>query len=98
MWLSDNRDPELRSVRPARAAGGSDWIRPWRNEGYTVAGINQLLSSCSQVRLVDRPPMRCSIVKAWRAMPARCKDLPHQPDVLQARHIDQAIRSTGAEV
>jgi hypothetical protein len=42
MWLSDNPDPELRSVRPGRAAGGSDWIGLRRNEGYTVAGINQL--------------------------------------------------------
>ena len=42
MWLSDNPDLELRSVRPGRAAGGSDWIRLRRNEGYTVAGINQL--------------------------------------------------------
>ncbi len=41
MWLSDNADPELRSVRPGRAAGGSDWIGLRRNEGYTVAGINQ---------------------------------------------------------
>ena len=44
MWLSDNPDPELRSVRPGRAAGGSNWIGLRRNEGYTVAGINQLLS------------------------------------------------------
>jgi len=28
-----NPDPELRSVRPGRAAGGSDWIRLRRNEG-----------------------------------------------------------------
>jgi hypothetical protein len=42
MWLSDNPDPELRAVRPGRAAGGSDWIGLRRNEGYTVAGINQL--------------------------------------------------------
>ena len=42
MWLSDNSDPEIRSVRPGRAAGGSDWIGLRRNEGYTVAGINQL--------------------------------------------------------
>ena len=42
MWLSDNADPEIRSVRPGRAAGGSDWIGLRRNEGYTVAGINQL--------------------------------------------------------
>jgi len=42
MWLSDNASPELRSVRPGRAAGGSDWIGLRRNEGYTVAGINQL--------------------------------------------------------
>jgi hypothetical protein len=40
MWLQDNPDPDIRSVRPGRAAGGSDWIGP--NEGYTVAGINQL--------------------------------------------------------
>ncbi|HEX9521419.1 MAG TPA: hypothetical protein VF949_00530, partial [Reyranella sp.] len=26
MWLSDNADPDIRSVRPGRAAGGSDWI------------------------------------------------------------------------
>ncbi len=42
MWLSDNADPDIRSVRPGRAAGGSDWIGLRRNEGYTVAGINQL--------------------------------------------------------
>jgi hypothetical protein len=42
MWLADNADPEIRSVRPGRAAGGSDWIGLRRNEGYTVAGINQL--------------------------------------------------------
>ena len=41
-WLSDNPDPEIRSVRPGRAAAGSDWIGLRRNEGYTVAGINQL--------------------------------------------------------
>ena len=34
-------DPDIRSVRPGRAAGGSDWIGLRRNEGYTVAGINQ---------------------------------------------------------
>jgi hypothetical protein len=33
---------DIRSVRPGRAAGGSDWIGLRRNEGYTVAGINQL--------------------------------------------------------
>jgi hypothetical protein len=42
MWRADNADPEIRSVRPGRAAGGSDWIGLRRNEGYTVAGINQL--------------------------------------------------------
>src|SRR5215475_310767 len=42
LWLSDNGDPEIRPVRPGRAAGGSDWIGLRRNEGYTVAGINQL--------------------------------------------------------
>jgi hypothetical protein len=42
MWLADIADPEIRSVRPGRAAGGSDWIGPRRNEGYTAAGINQL--------------------------------------------------------
>jgi hypothetical protein len=42
MWLQDNPDPEIRPVRPGRAAGGSDWIGLRRNEGYTVAGINQL--------------------------------------------------------
>ncbi len=41
-WLSDNADPDIRSVRPGRAAGGADWIGLRRNEGYTVAGINQL--------------------------------------------------------
>ncbi len=41
MWLADNPDPEIRPVRPGRAAGGSDWIGLRRNEGYTVAGINQ---------------------------------------------------------
>ena len=34
--------PNIRSVRPGRAAGGSDRIGLRRNEGYTVAGINQL--------------------------------------------------------
>ena len=42
MWLADNGDPDIRSVRPGRSAGGSDWIGLRRNEGYTVAGINQL--------------------------------------------------------
>jgi hypothetical protein len=42
MWLADQPDPDIRSVRPGRAAGGSDWIGLRRNEGYTVAGINQL--------------------------------------------------------
>jgi hypothetical protein len=42
MWLSDNPDPDIRSVRPGRAAGGSDSIGLRRNEGYTLAGINQL--------------------------------------------------------
>ncbi len=41
MWLADTPDPDIRSVRPGRAAGGSDWIGLRRNEGYTVAGINQ---------------------------------------------------------
>ena len=42
LWLADSSDPDIRSVRPGRAAGGSDWIGLRRNEGYTVAGINQL--------------------------------------------------------
>jgi hypothetical protein len=42
MWLADNADPDIRSVRPGRAAGGSDWIGLRRNEDYTAAGINQL--------------------------------------------------------
>ncbi|MFO1082108.1 MAG: hypothetical protein U1E23_15945 [Reyranellaceae bacterium] len=42
VWIADNGDPEVRAVRPGRAAGGSDWIGLRRNEGYTVAGINQL--------------------------------------------------------
>ncbi len=42
IWLSDQDDPDIRSVRPGRAAGGSDWLGLRRNEGYTVAGINQL--------------------------------------------------------
>ncbi len=41
IWLSDTHDPDIRPVRPGRAAGGSDWIGLRRNEGYTVAGINQ---------------------------------------------------------
>ncbi len=41
IWLSDHSDPDIRSVRPGRAAGGSDWLGLRRNEGYTVAGINQ---------------------------------------------------------
>ena len=40
-WLADTPDPDIRSVRPGRAAGGSDWIGLRRNEGYTVSGINQ---------------------------------------------------------
>jgi hypothetical protein len=42
MWITDQADPDIRAVRPGRAAGGSDWIGVRRNEGYTVAGINQL--------------------------------------------------------
>ncbi len=42
LWLVDQADPDIRTVRPGRAAGGSDWIGLRRNEGYTVAGINQL--------------------------------------------------------
>ncbi len=30
------------SARPGRAAGGSDWVGPRRNEGHTVPSINQL--------------------------------------------------------
>jgi hypothetical protein len=41
LWLADRPDPDIRSVRPGRAAGGSDWIGLKRNEGYTIAGINQ---------------------------------------------------------
>jgi len=41
IWLSDQPDPDVRSVRPGRSAGGSDWLGLRRNEGYTVAGINQ---------------------------------------------------------
>jgi len=41
LWLADQPDPDIRSVRPGRAAGGSDWIGLRRNEGYTVAGIDQ---------------------------------------------------------
>lgn len=42
LWLADQSEPDIRTVRPGRAAGGSDWIGLRRNEGYTVAGINQL--------------------------------------------------------
>ncbi|MBX9946320.1 MAG: hypothetical protein K2Y40_19755 [Reyranella sp.] len=42
LWLVDQPEPDIRAVRPGRAAGGSDWIGLRRNEGYTVAGINQL--------------------------------------------------------
>ena len=42
LWLGDQPEPDIRTVRPGRAAGGSDWIGLRRNEGYTVAGINQL--------------------------------------------------------
>jgi hypothetical protein len=42
LWLGDEAEPDIRAVRPGRAAGGSDWIGVRRNEGYTVAGINQL--------------------------------------------------------
>ena len=42
LWLVDQTEPDIRTVRPGRAAGGSDWIGLRRNEGYTVAGINQL--------------------------------------------------------
>lgn len=41
IWLSEQASPDIRSVRPGRAAGGSDWLGLRRNEGYTVAGINQ---------------------------------------------------------
>jgi hypothetical protein len=41
LWLADNADPDIRSVRPGRSAGGSDWLGLRRNEGYTVSGINQ---------------------------------------------------------
>jgi hypothetical protein len=41
LWLADQPDPDIRSVRPGRAASGSDWVGLRRNEGYTVAGINQ---------------------------------------------------------
>jgi hypothetical protein len=41
-WLADNAEPDVRSVRPGRAAGGSDWIGLRRNESYSVTGINQL--------------------------------------------------------
>jgi hypothetical protein len=41
MWLVDQPDPEIRSVRPGRSAGGSDWLGLRRNEGYSVSGINQ---------------------------------------------------------
>ena len=41
MWLADEPDPDIRSVRPGRAAGGANWLGLRRNEGYTVAGINQ---------------------------------------------------------
>jgi hypothetical protein len=42
IWLADYAEPDLRSVRPGRAAAGSDWVGLRRNEGYSVAGINQL--------------------------------------------------------
>lgn len=42
LWLVDQPEPDIRTVRSGRAAGGSDWIGLRRNEGYTVAGINQL--------------------------------------------------------
>jgi hypothetical protein len=42
IWLADHPEPDLRTVRPGRAASGSDWLGLRRNEGYTVAGINQL--------------------------------------------------------
>jgi hypothetical protein len=41
LWLADNADPDIRSVRPGRSANGSDWLGLRRNEGYTVSGINQ---------------------------------------------------------
>jgi hypothetical protein len=41
IWLADHPDPDVRSVRPGRGARGSDWLGLRRNEGYTVAGINQ---------------------------------------------------------
>ena len=41
IWLADQPTPDIRSVRPGRAAGGSDWLGLRRNEGYTVAGIDQ---------------------------------------------------------
>lgn len=41
IWLADDPSPDIRSVRPGRSAGGSDWLGLRRNDGYTVAGINQ---------------------------------------------------------
>jgi hypothetical protein len=41
IWLADHPDPEIRSVRPGRDAGGSNWLGLRRNGDYTVAGINQ---------------------------------------------------------
>ncbi len=41
LWLADQAEPDIRSVRPGRAAGGSDWVGLRRNEGYSVAGIEQ---------------------------------------------------------
>jgi hypothetical protein len=41
IWLQDQTEPDIRSVRPGRSAGGSDWMGLRRNDGYTISGINQ---------------------------------------------------------
>src|SRR5258708_8767532 len=41
LWLVDQPDPDIRTVRPGRAAGGSDWIGLRPNQGHTVAGLQQ---------------------------------------------------------
>src|SRR5260370_9730957 len=40
LWLADQPDPDIRSVRPGRSAGGSDWVGRRRNEGSTGRGIH----------------------------------------------------------
>ena len=120
MWLSDNPDPELRSVRPGRAAGGSDWIglRPTKVTRWPAStscrycGQVRTSSRCDRRRPLSRlgkPAtvragcgghhdhrqgyrMDRALTRPGLARPehAQCQrgagTLPHQADLLQARH------------